>query len=214
MKERLTGIGLVVGTALTLGVTWADSAQAFSLNSEVIVTNFLDKGELGRDIFQGPTEDLKVEDGTELTQFGGIWDIDLSNGSILFTLNSLFSNVASGNDVYRFQAPNFGRIGQDSVVGFQMFRSDGFSTDKSKMPFVVLKSGNELEVIFPIGFAPGGLTPPVPSQPNGSEPFQPLKLQVDLTIEPTPVPTPALLPGLLGMGLAILRRRCQHDSAE
>jgi hypothetical protein len=214
MGIRWLSVGFGVAAAISLGAGWTDSALAFSLNSSVTTQNFLrERGTLkiipfstdsGIQFERGPTN-IVVGPGIELTKFGGIWDIDLSPASILFTLTQqpLFSNVSSGDDVYRFLALDFGRIGQDSVVDFDVFLSDGFSTEVTKKPFVTLRGGNQLDVTFPVGFAPGGLLP----SSVEDRLFQTLKLRIDLTIEPTPIPTPALLPGLLGMGLAVLRKQ-------
>lgn len=208
--ERLTGIGLVVGTALTLGVVWADSAQAFSLGKTVTVTNLLDKNDLDPTIFQGPTDIAVVGAAVELEQFGGIWDIDLGEHSISFTLNSLFSNVASGQDIYRFKAPGFGLPGQNSVTGFTVTPLPG-SLAFGQNPVITLVAANWIDVVFPLGFAPG-------NEPNLTLIPGQLGFKIDLAVEPTPVPrpvpTPALLPGLVGMGLAILRQRREDGSAD
>ncbi len=220
MKERLTGIGLVVATAITLGMTWADSAQAFSLNSKVTVENFLViPGTSTRipytgnvPIAQGPI-DVVVSSTTtapELGRFGGIWDINLDDSSISFTLNSLFSNVASGDDIYRFKAPSFGLPGQNSVTGFTVTPLAG-SSAFGNTPIITRVAGNWIDVVFPLGFAPSD-KPDLTLIPGQ------LGFKIDLTVEPiplpTPVPTPALLPGLVGMGLAILRQRREDGSAD
>lgn len=201
MKERLTGIGLIVGTALTLGVVWAAPAHAFSLGSTVTVQNFLrDSTTLKENAFQGPAN-VAVIQGQEpqLVQFGGIWNIDLGNNSISFTLNSKFGNVVSGDDVYRFSTSDFGQLSQ--LTKIEIFSYANFSADKR--PFAKFRSVNELEVIFPLGFAPDGLLPPQPGSTPG--------LVTQLPIEPYAIPTPALLPGLLGMGLAVLRKQHRDD---
>jgi hypothetical protein len=217
MKERLIGVGLGVSAALTLGISWTDSAQAFSLNSQVTVENFLaipgtsTKIPYGGSvpIEQGPIDVVVTSDTTdpELSRFGGIWDIDLDDNSISFTLNSLFSNVASGDDIYRFKAPSFGLPGQNSVTGFTVTPLAG-GLAFSKNPVITRMAGNWIDVVFPVGFAPDDV-PDLTSIPGQ------LGFKIDLTVEqtpgPTPVPTPALLPGLVGMGLAILRQRRGDD---
>ncbi len=205
MKERLTGIGLAVGTALTLGMIWADSVQAFSLGNTVTVTNLLDKNDLDPEIFQGPTDVVVVGSDIELEQFGGIWDIDLGDNSISFTLNSLFGNVTSGKDIYRFLAPSFGQPGQNSVTGFEVTPLAGsLAFREGKNPVVELLAGNRIDVVFPLGFAPG-------DAPNLTSISGQLGFKIDLTVEPIPIPTPALLPGLVGMGLAAWRKRRGGD---
>nr|WP_242023856.1 PTPA-CTERM sorting domain-containing protein [Nodosilinea sp. FACHB-13] len=216
MKERLTGIGLILGTALTLGVVWADSAHAFSLNSEVTVENFLvfpgtsTKIPYGGSvpIEQGPIDVVVSSDTTnpELSRFGGIWDINLGNNSISFTLNSLFSNVTSGDDIYRFKAPSFGLPGQNRVTGFTVTPLAGSLAFGNK-PVITRVAGNWIDVVFPVGFAPG-------NQPNLTLIPGQLGFKVNLEVEPTPVPTPALLPGLVGMGLAALRQRREDGRAD
>lgn len=201
MKERFIGVGLGVSAALALGVVWTDSAQAFSLGNTVTVTNLLDKGDLGTDIFQGPTDVVVVEPSLELNQFGGIWDIDLDNNSISFTLNSRFGNVTSGNDIYRFIAPSFGQPGQNIVTGFTFTPLQG-SLAFRENPVISLLAGNQIDVVFPKGFAPGDepdLTD-IPGQLG-------FTVNLDVASTPTPIPTPALLPGLFGIGLAVWRRR-------
>lgn len=203
-------MGLFVGTALTLGMIWADSAQAFSLGKTVTVTNLLDKNDLDPEIFQGPTDVAVVGAAVELTQFGGIWDIDLGDNSIAFTLNSRFSNVASGNDIYRFKAPDFGLPGQNSVTGFTVTPLPGslaFGTN----PVITRVANNWIDVVFPLGFAPD-------NEPDLTLIPGQLGFKIDLAVEPTPVPTPvptpALLPGLVGLGLAVLRQRRGNSSAD
>ncbi|MBD2231067.1 PTPA-CTERM sorting domain-containing protein [Phormidium tenue] len=210
MKERLTGIGLIVGTALMLCIVWADSAQAFSLGKTVTVTNLLDKDDLDPEIFQGPTDVAVVGSEVELEQFGGIWDIDLGDNSILFVLNSRFSNVASGQDIYRFKAPDFGLPGQKSVTGFTVTPLLG-SLVFGKAPMITQVANNWIDVVFPLGFAPDNVTDL--TQIPGKLGFK-IDLTVEPTPEPTPVPTPALLPGLVGMGLAILRQRREDDQSD
>jgi hypothetical protein len=205
MKEKLAGLGLAVGTALMLGMILADSAQAFSLGNTVTVTNLLDKDDLDPEIFQGPTDVAVVGSNIELEQFGGVWDIDLGNNSISFTLNSRFGNVTSGKDIYRFLAPSFGQPGQNRVTGFEITPLAGsLAFRKGKDPMVKLLAGNRIDVVFPLGFAPGD-APNLTSIPGQ------LGFKIDLTIEPTPVPAPALLPGLVGMGLAAWRKRHGGD---
>ena len=201
MKKKLAGIGLAVVTALTLGMISADSAQAFSLGKTVTVTNLLDKGDLDPEIFQGPTDVVVVGSDIELKQFGGIWDIDLGDNSISFSLNSRFGNVTSGKDIYRFLAPGFGQPGQNSVTGFEVTPlAGGLAFGEGKDPVVKLLTGNWIDAVFPLGFAPGD-SPDLTSIPGK------LGFSIDLTVEPIPIPTPALLPGLMGMGLAAWRKR-------
>ncbi|MGG6237639.1 PTPA-CTERM sorting domain-containing protein [Nodosilinea sp. AN01ver1] len=210
MKEKFISVGLGVGAALALGVMWTDSAQAFSLNSAVSVENILREpgttNEIpytGDVIFdRGPT-DVVVGAGRELTQFGGLWDIDLDEASIRFTLTDQvqFNNVTSGDDVYSFLAPDFGALGQNSLIGYKLvpLGSSAFLQN----PLVNILAGNQLEVIFRLGFAQD-----LASIPRGG-----LDFRIDLVIdEPTPVPTPVLLPGLVGMGVAVLRKRRHDDS--
>lgn len=218
--ERLIGVGLGVGVALTLGISWTDSAQAFSLNSQVTVENFLvfpgtsTKIPYGGSvpIEQGPIDVVVSSDTTnpELSRFGGIWDINLGNNSISFTLNSLFSNVTSGDDIYRFKAPSFGLPGQNRVTGFTVTPLAG-SLAFGNNPVITRMAGNWIDVVFPVGFAPDN-EPDLTSIPGQ------LGFKIDLAVEPTPVPTPvptpALLPGLVGMGLAILRQRREDGSAD
>ncbi|WP_035987217.1 PTPA-CTERM sorting domain-containing protein [Leptolyngbya sp. KIOST-1] len=212
MKERLAGIGLTVGTALILGPVWANSAQAFSLGSPVIVENFLVDSDNPSiripyegtiPIVQGPTRVVVTppnpdsnEPTIELKQFGGIWDIDLDDNFISFSLNSLFTNVSTGTDVYRFIGPNTGKIPTIKIFSFTPF-----SSKENERPYARFTAGEQLRVdlVFPRLFAPGGLLPPEP----GSTPMFVTNVQV----EPHAIPTPALLPGLVGMGLAALRKQ-------
>ncbi len=202
MKEKSIGIGLVAGAALTLGIGWADSAQAFSLDSSVTVTNTIrNVNTQVETVFRTP-QTKTVGSGLELQQFGGIWNINLDENSILFSLNSEIRQVISGDDIYRFKALDFGGLGQSSVTDFNVTYLGKVSFFKN--PSFDVKNGNLLEVIFPLGFA---ANPDLRSIPDGD-----LAFRVDLTVTPpdpvpTPVPTPALLPGLVGMGLAALRRR-------
>ncbi|MEA5449047.1 PTPA-CTERM sorting domain-containing protein [Leptolyngbya sp. CCNP1308] len=214
MKERLTGVGLAVGTALTLGMIWADSAQAFSIGSRVTVENYLIDATTGKEnVFQGPIP-VEVIAGQEpdLFQFGGIWDIDLiadltkpSTSSILFDLNSIFGNVESGHDVYSF-------VGQRAIKSIEL-TTLGSST--FLIPPTINRLGsNGFEVIFSQGFAfpiPDPSIPPNPEAPNLTDPDTDLGVRISLVLEPAPVPTPALLPGLVGMGLAAWRRRRSGD---
>ncbi|MBE9160150.1 PTPA-CTERM sorting domain-containing protein [Nodosilinea sp. LEGE 06152] len=210
MKERFISVGLGVGAALTLGIVWTDAAQAFSLNSAVSVKNILreagTQNEIpytGEVIFNRGPSNVVVGSGRELTQFGGLWDIDLDQASIRFTLTNQvqFNNVTSGDDVYSFLAPNFGALGQNSLAGFKFVPLG--SSAFIRNPSINTLTGNKLEVVFPVGFAQD-----LALIPKGS-----LDFRIDLMIdEPTPVPTPALLPGLVGMGLAVLRKRQNDDN--
>lgn len=212
MKERLAGVGLAVSTALTLGMIWADAAQAFSLGSSVTVTNSLKtingQGEVVEIPFEESLPKVVKSEKIELQQFGGIWNIDFTGTSVLFSINSRFGNVISGDDVYRLKALNFGNPGQSAVTGLT-FASTGVVPFLAA-PQVNLLAGDSFEVIFPLGFAQNLNTIPVGN----------LAFQIDLTIVelpppvPTPIPTPALLPGLVGMGLAVWRRRRGDDQAD
>ncbi|PSN14606.1 hypothetical protein C7293_10865 [filamentous cyanobacterium CCT1] len=203
MKERFMGVGLGVGAALTLGIVWPNSAQAFSLGRSVTATNTIKMVDTQEEkIFEAPRT-VTVGSGLELEQFGGIWDINLNNNSILFSINSRFGNVTSGDDIYRFMAPNFGGPGQKLLVGANpLFLG---KVDFKIRPTITVLSGNWLEVVFPLTFAQD-----LASIPDGD-----LSFRIDLKVqEPTPVPTPALLPGLMGMGLAALRKRCKDSQAD
>ncbi|MGB3136682.1 MAG: PTPA-CTERM sorting domain-containing protein [Nodosilinea sp.] len=200
MKERLIGVGLGVGVALTLGLGWASSAQAFALRSSVTATNSIrDVNTQEEAIFVDPLNPQTVTVGPqlELKQFGGVWNIDFDDNSILFSINSRFGNVASGDDIYRFLTPNLGGRRQKTLVGFTAASVGIASFDIT--PEVDVLAGNWLEVVFPQRFfEAGGLN----SIPNGN-----LAFRIDLMVEDaTAVPTPALLPGLVGMGLAALRK--------
>jgi hypothetical protein len=199
MKEKSIGIGLVASAVLTLGIGWADSAQAFTLDSSVTVTNSIRNVDTQLETIFETAGPITVGSSPGLQQFGGIWDITFSNNSVLFSINSMFGNVVSGDDIYRFKALDFGGLGQSSVTDFSV---TGLAGSFIKDPMVSVKTGNLLEVIFPLGFATN-----LASIPDGD-----LAFRVDLKVEspdplPTSVPTPALLPGLVGMGLAALRRR-------
>ena len=196
MKESLLGTSLIAGAALALGVIWVDSAQAFSLGSPVTVTNTLLPISGPPEVpYQGP-QTVIVGPGLELEQFGDIWDIDLGNNSILFSINSRIGNVVSGDDIYRFLAPNLGKPGQNLLTGFTVVPLGRLAFNQN--PTINLLAGNELEVIFPLGFAQN-----LASIPDGD-----LAFRINVTVdEPAPIPTPALLPGLVGMGLAVLRQR-------
>ncbi len=229
MRMRLFSAGLGAGATIALGAVWADSAQAFSLGSPVTVQNYLrvpdptNPNSATRDIsFQGPTAvvvsrdlsellsrspvrssggnkpDIDISNGDnqapDLMQFGGIWDIDLGHNSILLKLNSRFGNVVSGDDVYVFMAPDLnGSI--KTVTATPTGR-----LDFAQLPMPNLLTRNQFEIVFPLGFAPG-------DSPNLTAIPGELELRIDLVIDPTPVPSPVLLPGLVGMGLAVLRGR-------
>jgi hypothetical protein len=200
MKEKSIGIGLVASAVLALGIGWADSAQAFSLDSSVTVTNSIRNVDTQLETIFETAGPITVGSSPGLQQFGGIWDITFSNNSVLFSINSRFGNVTSGEDIYRFEVLGFGGPGQSSVTGFKETYLGSVSF--LQKPSFGVKTGNLLEVIFPLGFATN-----LASIPKGN-----LAFRVDLTVKPpdplpTPVPTPALLPGLVGMGLAALRRR-------
>lgn len=202
MKERFIAAGLGVGAALALGIAWTDSAQAFSLGTPVTVTNILDKTNSGEDVFDGPETVTIVEDGVTLDRFGDLWDISLSDRSISFSLDSpFFANVTSGIDRYRFKAQNFGQVGSLSLFGAKVTTFGVFEQN----PLAIIVGSDQLDIVFPLGFAAGDFR--TMTGKLG------LNIELDLrpTPEPTPVPTPALLPGLVGMGLAVLRRR-QGDS--
>ncbi|PSR19618.1 hypothetical protein C8255_01125 [filamentous cyanobacterium CCP3] len=202
MKEKFIGIGLGAGAALTLGIVWTDAAHAFSLGSKVTVTNLLktvdDEGNEQFKIFEKTSDPVTVGVQKELTQFGGIWDIDFDSNSISLTLNSKFRNVVSGDDVYRFLSSDFDQTGPMPTVS--IFSFENFSYQ----PLARFRSANELEVVFPLGFAPNGLLPP----PQGSIP----NFKTELSVEPYAVPTPALLLGLIGIGLAALRKHRNGDN--
>lgn len=203
MKERWIGVGLGVAAVLALGSAWTDSAQAFSVTSQVTVENFLRDPQTSAripytgtvPIVQGPVTVSVDSSGPELLQFGGIWDIDLGDNFILFTLNSAFENVRSGDDVYSFQSADLDQMGNFPAIEILSFTA--FSSNNR--PFARFIGSNKLEVIFPRGFAPEGLLAPE----DVSKPT----FTTNLPVEPYTVPTPALLPGLVGMGLAVWRRR-------
>lgn len=205
MKKRCVGIGFGVSAALAWSVVWPDPAWAFSLGSSVTASNNLkyidEKGEAVLIPFEesGPFE---VRAGVELQQFGGIWDIDFGDNALLFTLNSKFGNVVTGDDVYRFLSPALDQMGQPPTISLLSFTD--FSPDNR--PFARFRRADVLEVVFPLGFAPKGLLPPQ----TGSTP----QIRTELPVKPYAVPTPAFLSGLLGMVLAVLRRHgiCDDDS--
>ena len=55
----------------------------------------------------------------------------------------------------------------------------------------------------------GSIEPPDNQQIQAESPIVD---QIPLTTEPTPIPTPALLPGLVGMGVAAVRKRNLEQS--
>lgn len=203
MKERLVGAGMALGTVLALGSFWANPVQAFSLGSSVTVTNSIrDVVTKDETVFIDPLnpQTVTVGAGLELEQFGGIWNINLDDNSILFSINSRFGNVTSGDDIYRFLTPDFGGPGQNSLTGFTFVPLGRLGFNQN--PVIRVLADDWLEVVFPLGFA----------QNLTSIPVGDLAFRLDLVVEPptpvpTPIPTPALLPGLVGMGLAVLRKR-------
>lgn len=211
MKEKFIGVGLGVGAALTLGIVWTDAAHAFSLGRSVQVTNVLrdDKGkENPFDPSKFPTFNLPpnpsivtVGTGLEVNQAGGIWDLDLANYSIEFRIDSIFGNLVSGDDIYRFIDVD-NRPSRYSIVGFTAvpLGSQSFLTP----PEINLLGRNGIEVLFPKGFARD-----LNKIPDGD-----LAFRIDLIVEPTQVPTPALLPGLVGVGVATWRRLRCNDSTD
>ncbi|WP_017299285.1 PTPA-CTERM sorting domain-containing protein [Nodosilinea nodulosa] len=211
MKERLVSTGFVLGTAVILGGVWLSPAQAFSLGSSVTVTNSIrDVNTQQETVFVDPLnpQTVTVGAGLELEQFGGIWNIDLNNNSILFSVNSRFGNVTSGDDIYRFLTPDFGGPGQNSLTGFTFVPLGNLGFDQN--PAITVLANNWLEVVFPLGFTDQDLT-----KLSGQD----LAFRIDLTVEPptpipSPVPTPALLPGLVGLGLAVLSKKREGDSAD
>jgi hypothetical protein len=89
-----------------------------------------------------------------------------------------------------------GKPGQNLLTGFTVVPLGRLAFNQN--PIINLLAGNELEVIFPLGFAQN-----LASIPDGD-----LAFRINVTVdEPAPIPTPALLPGLVGMGLAVLRQR-------
>lgn len=195
MKESFVAAGM----ALTLGGFWINPAQAFSLGSSVTVTNSIrDIVTNDETVFIDPLnpQTVTVGAGLELEQFGGIWNINLDDNSILFSINSRFGNVTSGDDIYRFLTPDLGGAGQNSLTGFTFVPLGNVGFNQN--PVIQVLADDWLEVVFPLGFA----------QNLTSIPVGDLAFRLDLAVEPpTPVPTPALLPGLVGMGLAALRNR-------
>jgi hypothetical protein len=185
---------------------WADSAQAFSIGSSVTATNSIRDVDTQVETVFEISAPQTVGPGSEMNQFGGIWNIDFTGNSVLFSINSRFGNVISGDDIYRLTALNFGNPGQNSVTGLK-FASVGV-VPFLRAPTANLLAGNAFEVIFPQGFAQNLTTIPAGD----------LAFRIDLTIVelpptpvPTPVPTPALLPGLMGMGFAAWRKRHAND---
>ncbi|MGB3202160.1 MAG: PTPA-CTERM sorting domain-containing protein [Nodosilinea sp.] len=209
MNKRCVGIGLGVGATLTFNVLWPNSAQAFSLK-KVSVENLLRDPEILplKEIgFQGPV-DVTVIQGQEpeLIRFGGIWDVDLGESSIYFDLNSVFGNVESGDDVYKFKVLNSSGFGRRVITGALLTTGGSFTFQKT--PVFNLLSGNKFEIVFPLEFAFPVPAPNAPRDPRASNLTNvDLTLRVDLITEPVPVPTPALLPGLVGMGLSVLYKR-------
>lgn len=199
MKERFIAVGLGVSAALTLSIGWTDSAQAFSLGSSVSAINSIKTVSTPVEIiFFDESEPKEVGPGLELPQFGGIWDIDLSKNAVLFNLNSRFGNVVSGDDVYTLKALTFGGPGQSAATDFSVTYLGDRAFNQN--PVFDLIGGDTLEVVFPLGFAQN-----LTLIPQGE-----LAFRVDLTVEQIPsasIPTPALLPGLVGMGLAALRQQ-------
>ncbi|HSM81068.1 MAG TPA: PTPA-CTERM sorting domain-containing protein [Nodosilinea sp.] len=210
MKERLIGVGLTAGM-LTLALGWQGPASAFSIGSTVTVENFLKNATtLKEDSFQGPVdvtviEEIEASQTAELSEFGGIWDIDLDDHSILFTLNSKFRNVVSGDDIYRFDVVNY--VGTLPSLKFDLQVTLLGPRTFNRAPVVALGADNRsLEVIFPRLFGPQ-------DAPDLRDIDGQLGLRIDLIERPVAVPTPALLPGLVGLGLAALRRQRQNPAS-
>lgn len=207
MKERLTGIGLAVGTALTLGSVWVSPAEAFSLGSTIDVTNTL----AGKEFQTAPN--VVVTEGSEpalLTGvspsfgFGDMWNIDLDNHSILFSLNSKFAALDTGNDVYKFKVINYVGVLPSSKFRVKVTQLGKYTFGKE--PTIVVADDNRsLDVIFQPRFNPQN-APFLKDIPGG------LKFKVDLI--PVAVPSPALLPGLVGLGVAALRKRRQDSRGD
>lgn len=238
MKMRLLSVGLGAGAAIALGAVWADSAQAFSLHSTVVVENFLRvetlvEGEPTlRDIpFQEPTiaEVVRVRPSPLLSQRRGQSsgnnkpDIDISpNGDnqepSLMQFGGIWDIYLYGNSVWFDLNSRFGNVtsGQDVYV-FLAPDLDGsiqkiVATSTGKSPFEQSPVVNLLKRNkFEVVF-PLGFAPG--DSPNLTAIPGDLRLQIDLVVDPTPVPSPALLPGLIGMALAALcQRRNDYSQA-
>jgi hypothetical protein len=199
MKQRLLGISLIASAALALVADGHHPAQAFSLNSTLQVTNTLE----GTGMIGAPAT-VVVGESPDLVSFGDLWDISFADRTIGFRLNSpQFGNLETGNDIYTFEVLTY--AGALPVNPFAVQVTSLGQRSFEKPPVVALLEDNQgLTVTFEPFFVPEGVfLNQIPGE---------LEFKVDLVEVPVPVPTPALLPGLAGLGLAVLRRRQSQEA--
>lgn len=198
MNLKTFGLGAVAAASVVVGsVAAVAPAQALTLN--FTGSNKLDL--VGGNEYKLRFGNVETTAETDLV-FGGPVDIN-GNGNDL-TLKSLSLIKTAGQEIYSLK--------DATALWIEAGLPGGRTFTLTK--FVLQMVGNDYVAENFTGF----FSPPVGGDPflgglttQGTFRIRPTSFST--TIESTPIPTPALLPGLVGLGVAAIRKR-KNETAE
>jgi len=224
--KGLSQFGLIIGV-FTFGMIFSEAANAQS-------APLFSEGISNQDAFSGPT--WSVNDLTPSTQLNieASGFFDLINSSNRFPTNAAgvliqptvyFGGTAVGSTVAASGATlgggtPFGALllGNASIGFVQVFPNVPGNGLGSSTPPTNLSTQVAWGTLFPSVSAPftGTLQWRVnDSSPSDNPNVETMQVEAFISSPNTaPIPTPALLPGLIGMGAAALRKRKQEAEAE
>jgi hypothetical protein len=230
MKGRLVKFGTFTLAAFGLVVASPNQSEAFTIDTSTSwngSTNVSWFGEpnsatYGQTFTVGSSNILNSfsfflkgfndPDTTEFTAYVMAWNGSRATGDILFQSIPLATSPNEGFERFDIMTGNLAlTIGQQYVAFFNASKQFDSSTGRAAMgtvsdsydggQFVLLGNGSEFNLLTQQNWA----TAPVPMD---------AAFIANFSDGLVPVPTPALLPGLIGMGVAALRKKREEEVAE